>query len=157
MMAQHGAVLRGLAGFNLGVALGWLAPRLPPGLAASLSLVATACLIAGLALTSPGVVVVSAAGLILMLWPEQGPVARLLATRWAVWLGRVSFSIYLLHAPLLNLVQRVPLPGGHWSHLLMFVAVLFPLSEITYRWIEQPGRRIPDLLMRRWSSFPARI
>jgi peptidoglycan/LPS O-acetylase OafA/YrhL len=72
-------------------------------------------------------------------------------------LGRVSFSIYLLHAPLLNLIQRVPIPGGHWSHLLLFLVLLFPLSEITYRWIEQPGRRIPAMLMNRQVFFRVRI
>jgi peptidoglycan/LPS O-acetylase OafA/YrhL len=81
--------------------------------------------------------------------PEVGPVAWLLARRGTVWLGHVSFSIYLLHAPLLNLVQRIPVPGGHWSHLVIFVTVLLPMSELTYRWIERPGRRIPVLLMRR--------
>ena len=98
---------------------------------------------------SPAAVVLSAAALILALAPEQGPVARLLASRGTVWLGRVSFSIYLLHAPLMNLVQRVPVPGGHWSHLVMLAAILFPMSELTYRWIERPGRRIPAVLLRR--------
>ncbi len=148
-IAEHGAVLRGLAGFHLGVALGWLSPRLPSRMAARASLAATAGLIAGLALISPPVIVLSAAALILFLSSEQGPVAWLLATRGTVWLGRVSFSIYLLHAPLINLIQRIPLPGGHWGHLLVLLATLFPLSEMTYRWIEQPGRRIPAILMSR--------
>jgi peptidoglycan/LPS O-acetylase OafA/YrhL len=103
-------------------------------------------------LVSLPAVVLSAAGLIFALSLERGPVAWLLATCGTVWLGRVSFSIYLLHAPLLNLVQRVPLPGGHWSHLILFLVVLLPISELTYRWIEQPGRRIPALLMRKRAS-----
>jgi peptidoglycan/LPS O-acetylase OafA/YrhL len=143
--AAHGPVPRGLAGFHLGVALGWLSPRLQPSLAAPASLAATAGLVAGIMLVSPAAVVLSAAGLIFALSLEQGPVAWLLATRGTVWLGRVSFSIYLLHAPLYNLVQRIP--GGHWSHFMLFLAVLLPMSEVTYRWIERPGRRIPALLM----------
>jgi peptidoglycan/LPS O-acetylase OafA/YrhL len=148
--AGNGAVWRGLAGFHLGVALGVLSPRLRPGLAAPASLAAAAGLVAGLALVSPVAVVLSAAALIFALSPEQGPVARLLATRVPVWLGRVSFSIYLLHAPLFNLLQRIPVPGGHWSNLVLFLAVLLPMSELTYRWIEQPGRRIPALLMMKY-------
>jgi peptidoglycan/LPS O-acetylase OafA/YrhL len=149
VIVGQGAVLRGLAGFHLGMALGFLSPRLRPGLAVPASLVAAGALVAGVALVSAVAVVLSAAALILALAPERGPVARLLASGWTVWLGRVSFSIYLLHAPLMNLVQRVPVPGGHWSHLVLLVAVLLPMSEITYRWIEQPGRRIPARLMRR--------
>lgn len=149
----QGAVLRGLAGFHLGMALGFLSPRLRAGLAAPASLAAAAGLAAGVALVSPPVVVLSAAALILALAPERGPVAGLLASRATVWLGRVSFSIYLLHAPLLNLVQRVPVPGGRWSHLVIFVAILLPMSELTYRWIERPGRRIPALLMQRTAGL----
>nr|WP_294525869.1 acyltransferase [uncultured Rhodopila sp.] len=144
----QGAVLRGLAGFHLGMALGFLSPRLRPSLAAPASLVATAGMAAGVALVSPVAVVLSAAALILALSPELGPVARALASRGTVWLGRVSFSIYLLHAPLMNLIQRVPVPGGHWTHLAVFVAVLLPMSELTYRWIERPGRRIPAVLLK---------
>jgi peptidoglycan/LPS O-acetylase OafA/YrhL len=145
----QGAVLRGLAGFHLGMALGFLSPRLRPALAAPASLPAAGALLAGVALVSPAVVVLSAAALILALAPERGRVARLLASRGTVWLGRVSFSIYLLHAPLMNLIQRVPVPGGHWGHLAMLAGILFPMSEVTYRWIERPGRRIPAVLMRR--------
>jgi peptidoglycan/LPS O-acetylase OafA/YrhL len=116
-------------------------------LAVSASLAAAAGLAAGVALLSAAVVVLSAAALILALAPEQGPVARALASRGTVWLGRVSFSVYLLHAPLMNLIQRVPVPGGHWSHVVMLAAILVPMSEVTYRWIERPGRRIPGLLM----------
>jgi peptidoglycan/LPS O-acetylase OafA/YrhL len=145
----QGAVLRGLAGFHLGMALGFLSPWLRPAFAAPASLAATAGLAAGIALVSPVAVVLSAAVLIIALSPEQGPVARLLSTHGAVWLGHVSFSIYLLHAPLFNLVQRLPLPGGHWSHLAVLVAVLLPLSDITYRWIERPGRRIPAVLVKK--------
>ncbi len=144
----QGAVLRGLAGFHLGMALGFLSPRLRPGLAVPASLVAAAGMVAGIALVSPVAVVLSAAALILALSSEAGPVALVLASRGTVWLGRVSFSIYLLHAPLMNLVQRVPVPGGHWTHLVVFFAVLLPLSELTYRWIERPGRRIPGVLMK---------
>jgi peptidoglycan/LPS O-acetylase OafA/YrhL len=145
--AGRGAVLRGLAGFHLGMALGFLSSRLRPALAVSASLAAAAGLAAGVALLSAAVVVLSAAALILALAPEQGPVARALASRGTVWLGRVSFSVYLLHAPLMNLIQRVPVPGGHWSHVVMLAAILVPMSEVTYRWIERPGRRIPGLLM----------
>jgi peptidoglycan/LPS O-acetylase OafA/YrhL len=153
--AGQGAVLRGLAGFHLGMALGFLSPRLRPDAAVPASLAAAGALVAGVALVNPPAVVLSAAVLILALSPERGPVARLLASRGVVWLGRVSFSIYLLHAPLMNLIQRVPVPGGHWGHLVVLAAILFPMSEVTYRWIERPGRRIPAVLMRRKARLPA--
>jgi peptidoglycan/LPS O-acetylase OafA/YrhL len=147
-VAGLGAALRGLAGFNLGVMLGWLSPRLRPSWATPASLVAAAGFVAGSVLDSPAAVTLAAAVLIFTLSADRGPVAWLLATRGTVWLGRVSFSIYVLHAPLLTLLQRIPIPGGEWSHLMLFLAILLPMSELTYRWIEQPGRRIPDLRHR---------
>ncbi len=54
----QGAVLRGLAGFHLGMALGFLSPRLRRGLAVRASLAAAAGLAAGVALLSAAVVVI---------------------------------------------------------------------------------------------------
>ena len=154
-VAGLGAALRGLAGFHLGVMLGWLSPQLRRSWATPASLLAAAGFVAGSVLGSPAALTLSAAVLIFTLSADRGPVAWLLAMRGTVWLGRVSFSIYLLHAPLLTLLQRIPVPGGNWGHLMLFLAILLPMSELTYRWIEQPGRRIPALLRRLLPPFLA--
>jgi peptidoglycan/LPS O-acetylase OafA/YrhL len=146
-IAGYGAVLRGLAGFYLGAALGYLALR--PSLATPASLLAAGGLVVGTAVASPALIALSSALLILSLSAERGPVAWLLSTSVPVWLGRVSFSIYMVHGPLLYLLQRAPIPGGTLAHIGLFLVVVLPLSELTYRWIEQPGRRIPALLRHR--------
>lgn len=144
----EGGVLRGLVGFHIGLVLARISRQPGASFATPVSLMATAALVAGIVFVSPSAVVTAAAVLILALSAERGPVAWLLATRGSVWLGRVSFSIYLLHVPVLFVLQRVPLPGGKWSHFVLFVGTLLPLSELTYRWIERPGRRIPSLMRR---------
>jgi len=66
------------------------------------------------------------------------------------WLGRISYSVYLVHIPVLYAVFHVLshiAPGlRNWQ----FLAVALPatliittgISALTYRWIEQPGIRL---------------
>ncbi len=138
-----GAILRGLAGFALGAALARVAAPLSFLTAALGEGLAVLGIAAGLAWAQPGVVVLSAALLILCLSAQSGPVARLLSLRWCVWLGAVSFSIYLLHAMLIGFIDNhLPVPHVAWLRGLILLALLLPLSELTYRYIEQPGRHL---------------
>jgi peptidoglycan/LPS O-acetylase OafA/YrhL len=74
-----------------------------------------------------------------------------------VWLGRVSYSLYLVHVPLLIVV--VHLTYGR-APLWVAVAGVIPLSlvaaELMYRFIEKPsiglGRRLSK--PRRYTTFP---
>lgn len=82
-----------------------------------------------------------------------GRVRRALHVRPLVWLGEVSYSIYMTHAVILGLTRVVigalfgasmldELPAATAAVILavMLLAVL-PLSETTYRRIELPARR----------------
>ncbi len=75
-------------------------------------------------------------------------VGRLLSTRAAVFLGTISYSVYVLHIPLLNLVTplyaRVPSP---WNTIGYGVLLLIA-AQVCYRFVEMPGRA----LIRRWES-----
>jgi peptidoglycan/LPS O-acetylase OafA/YrhL len=59
------------------------------------------------------------------------------------WLGLVSYSIYLIHLPVLfHLIIRLA-PGQTWTSLgtsaaLLALAITLVLSAATYRWIERP-------------------
>ena len=55
------------------------------------------------------------------------------------WLGRVSYSVYLLHLPVLLTIERTDLPRG-LAFMLTF-AVTFALAELSFRYIETPARR----------------
>ncbi|MFE3495442.1 acyltransferase family protein [Streptomyces sp. NPDC059175] len=71
------------------------------------------------------------------------------------WLGVVSFSVYLLHRPLISVLSRLMAHVGHprgtaqllW--LLAFLVVLFVLSALTYHLVELPGQRLGRRLQSR--------
>lgn len=96
-------------------------------------------------ITVAGVSAVIAAG-------AASPVSRLLAVRPLPWIGRISYSLYLWHWPLLSLAlivrSREALPAPARVALL---AVAFALAALTYRFVEAPlmrarGRRAGILL-----------
>ena len=93
------------------------------------------------ALGDPAALQYAAAGL----WPawamlvgvfalSQGPIASLFSRRFAVFLGEISFALYLCHALLIHYLQNYPLQieaaGGtgyvlYWCTALLFAALLF--------------------------------
>jgi len=73
--------------------------------------------------------------------PAYGPYA-LLSLRVMQFVGLISYSLYLVHWPLLMIPQAAvgfenPLPL--WSTLLIG-AISFPVAWLTYRFVEEPGR-----------------
>lgn len=93
-----------------------------PGVAAALPVLGTAAIIAGLGLS-----------------PTTGP-ARLLAATPMVTIGKLSYSWYLWHWPLLALA-RVSMPGPNLMRDLGLVLAALALSALTYRFVEEPVRR----------------
>jgi peptidoglycan/LPS O-acetylase OafA/YrhL len=67
-----------------------------------------------------------------------------------MWLGRLSYAIYLLHFSLLRLrhfVDRLAAKllssiNADLLGILAFYVLLLLLASVCYRWIEQPGRRL---------------
>nr|WP_272928698.1 acyltransferase family protein [Leucobacter luti] len=85
---------------------------------------------------------VLATAVVIALGPYDGVLARLLGNRYAAWVGKISYSVYLVHWPLLVLPQialswMVPLPL--WLSLLLG-ALSLPLGWLSYRFIEMPFR-----------------
>lgn len=82
-----------------------------------------------------------------------GPTA-LLAVRPVQFLGKISYSLYLVHWPLIIVPQvlvgwREPLPD--WVPILLAVAAV-PLAWLLWRFVEEPGRRGTW----RWTATPRR-
>lgn len=95
--------------------------------------------------------------LLAMLWTiaaamvARGRAASFLNARPLVWLGEISFSIYLLHAPLQLALKNVATTMSIRLHaidatvalalLALSTLVVIGLSHLTWRWIEIPARR----------------
>jgi peptidoglycan/LPS O-acetylase OafA/YrhL len=71
---------------------------------------------------------------------------RLLSTRPLVFTGRISYSLYLWHWPLLAFATyrlgALPSVGGRAA----LIALAYALAVLTYAWVEQPVRRSKVLL-----------
>lgn len=92
--------------------------------------------------------------LILSCCRDAGPLAQVLQSRPFAALGTRSYSIYLLHMPLVlifgNLAKRASTWQGSVAVMFAFAATLVVLSGWTYRWIEDPFRQ-------RFNRYAARL
>jgi peptidoglycan/LPS O-acetylase OafA/YrhL len=79
---------------------------------------------------------------------DRGP-AMLLSTRWAVHGGHLSYALYLVHIPMLE-VYWLALRRFGWlapdtalAHVvgLLVVAATVPVAALAFRWVEEPARR----------------
>ena len=69
-----------------------------------------------------------------------GWLRSLLTSRFLVFMGRISFSVYLLHFPILRICHKLA-PGSRWVGALAFVFII-GLATVSYRLIERPLSRI---------------
>ena len=65
-------------------------------------------------------------------------------------LGKVSYSLYILHVPVHVLIEalfeNLSLPGGgRFQLLLIYARLSYCLAELSYRWIESPFLRLKRL------------
>lgn len=141
--------------FALGIAShGWMAGRLSPG---RFALVLIASLAMSGAAADPGSRL--GAMTVPLVWllclRAERPclrsdhlLRRLLTTRPLLWCGGLSYSLYLLHAPLQRLLMlaAAPLAQGSWPLFTLIwgpPALLLPIAAaaLTHRWIEEPARQ----------------
>ncbi len=148
------ALLRGLASFCLGmVAYELFAKRAGETLLGSDAL----CLVTGLIVVLNTMTGAIPDALMVLLFPlcilqvayAKGWVSRALASGPLDWLGRISYSVYLTHGPLLLvfLFLITNNTGGilsfltPWNALLGFVAASLALASATHYFVEVPARR----------------
>ena len=149
------ALVRACSGFAVGIVLSLIIMHVTRhGLMANIAAVA---LIALVAVGLPGIAVIPAAVLILALSkPDTGFCHRVVSSRISVWLGRVSYSIYLLHAPLL-IVFLIGLKHFHQLQTnfgvlvfsITYVCIVLIASTCTYYLIENPSRYVVQNMWRR--------
>ncbi|MGY8706353.1 acyltransferase [Bradyrhizobium sp. 18BD] len=68
------------------------------------------------------------------------------------WTGRISFSLYLVHAVVLDYLPYERLPDV--LDTPSFFAVVFALSYLTQKFIERPGIRMAASIVKRLSNDP---
>ncbi|MHA3724036.1 acyltransferase family protein [Leucobacter sp. HY1910] len=86
---------------------------------------------------------VVATAAIIFVGPYDGVLATLLQNRAALWVGAVSYSVYLVHWPLLVIPQATNSwmqPLELW-HSLLLGAVSIPVGWLCYRFVETPFRK----------------
>jgi len=108
----------------------------------------------------PALTVFPLAGLVLALAYERGPVSRFMASAPVVWLGRVSFSLYLTHFTVLHLLIWLrPDAGGGllraWVYMAGVFAVVLGVAAIVYYAAERPLTRLSRRFGRRRPAFGA--
>ena len=82
-----------------------------------------------------------AAGLVLLAayWP---PARTLLTTGFFHWLGRISFSVYLVHVPIIDALDAV---FGFWAppvRVVVSLVLALAVGEVFSRFVEQPSHRL---------------
>jgi peptidoglycan/LPS O-acetylase OafA/YrhL len=178
-------ILRCVAGFLLGMVIYRARDDIQSinwqGLAGAGEVVLLILLIATLSFASGATLVMSVAvfvGLVALLQFDHGPIAWILMSRPAQFLGRVSYSIYMVHLVLLIcmsiLVKRLfgvtvainpatqspTFAIGLWpGDLLAFAAVVCVLAtaSVTYAVIEAPARRFGRMVLGASVKTDARL
>ncbi len=140
-----GAVARGFVGFGIGMALWALKQRLALGwrAATAFELAGAGELVVAVALGWYDFYTFFSAALLFGLQYDAGPLARVLRNRALLWLGKISFSLYLLHYPLAVAADKfAPMPPGNgWpqaARCAIWLVALLALSSVTYLSVEKP-------------------
>jgi peptidoglycan/LPS O-acetylase OafA/YrhL len=85
--------------------------------------------------------------------------SRLLSSAPAVFLGKISFSLYLLHIPVLIVTFRLLEPSARAiDYALLFACVMVVAGALSvgfYTWVERPSIRFGNLLCSRLAARTA--
>src|SRR5262249_956571 len=78
---------------------------------------------------------------------RYGLLIPVMSSKILVWLGKISYSIYLIHLPLLmgsgKFLRKIDLlqsPSGQTIFCLCYIAVVLVLAHFSWRFIETPAR-----------------
>jgi peptidoglycan/LPS O-acetylase OafA/YrhL len=86
-------------------------------------------------------VAAAGAALVIVITLGWSAAARFFDRGWAQWLGRTSFSLYLVHAPILGTLGY--LVGARWWWVALVVGIPLSLAAgaLFYRFVERPSHR----------------
>jgi peptidoglycan/LPS O-acetylase OafA/YrhL len=68
------------------------------------------------------------------------------------WLGRISYSLYLTHWVVMNVMPPVPdsIPGYRVLTFVVWMAITLVVSHLTYRYLEKPAMDLGHRVSRWW-------
>lgn len=78
---------------------------------------------------------------------------RVLETRWSQWLGRVSFSLYLVHVPVITALGYLLGERRWWLVILLALPASLLLSALFHRVVEVPTHRLARGVGRRMARL----
>lgn len=84
------------------------------------------------------------------------PVRTFLVSRPVAWLGTISFSLYLVHEPLLISARLATSTMPPWVGILMAIPLAFIVAWLFTRYIEQPSHRASKWVGKRAETTFAR-
>ncbi|WP_179434105.1 acyltransferase family protein [Microbacterium pseudoresistens] len=99
-----------------------------------------------------------AAAVLVAIAAVWAPAARMLETRPMLWLGRISFSLYLVHVPIIGTVGYLLGVEHWWLACLIAVPLSLLVAAVFYRSVELPSHRLSRAagdLCRRLARRPA--
>lgn len=73
--------------------------------------------------------------------PIDGPISRILSTRIFVFIGLISYPMYLYHQPIISFVKFFDLQLSSLELFLIIASLTLVASWLTYRFVELPIRR----------------
>lgn len=65
-------------------------------------------------------------------------VKQILASKWTVKIGLISYSLYLWHWPILAFLTQLEIDKTTWYMVFVILTLCFILSAASYRWLERP-------------------
>lgn len=82
-----------------------------------------------------------------------GAVGNSLESRWAQWLGRISFSLYLVHEPLVVSLAVLGVPG--YATPVLGIPLALVVAAVFYRFVERPAHWLAKQINVRPGVAPA--
>ncbi|MEJ1230355.1 MAG: acyltransferase [Galbitalea sp.] len=76
------------------------------------------------------------------------PASRLLSTRLFRWLGRISFSLYLVHVPIIIAIDGLFGKSSPLLRIVVSLVIALAIAEAFARFVEQPAHRFSRRLGR---------
>lgn len=83
------------------------------------------------------------AAMIFLVATEQGFISKALKHPWLVWLGEISYSVYLVHFVLVQYIDHHKIAVkqfDHWTALVTFLIAVLGLSNLMFLVVERPCR-----------------